>query len=114
MNELEEVKMVQGVPIYDTGDIFYYTFRVHAGAEVPDRTDLMWMREVLQGGAPVQAGTWRTIPPERLTFDSEGWLDLDDELDISGYKTGVYELKVSVKDAASGDIVERTVAFGIE
>jgi VWFA-related protein len=114
VNELEQVKMVQGVPIYETGDIFYYTFRVHAGAEGPGSSDLLWMREVSQGGAPVVEGTWRKIPPETLTFDSEGWFDLDDELDISEYKAGVYELRVSVKDAASGDIVKRTVAFGIE
>lgn len=114
VNELEQVKMVQGVPIFETRDIFYYTFRVHAGVEPPDRPDLFWMREVLQGGAPVAEGTWRKIPLETLTIDSEGWFDLDDELDIRGYNAGVYELRVSVKNAASGDNAKRTIAFGIE
>jgi hypothetical protein len=114
LNELEHIKIVQGVPIYESGDIFYYTFRVHAGVQVPERSDLLWMREVLRGGVPVDEGTWRKIPSDILTADSRGWLDLDDELDISGYNAGVYELRVSVKNAASDDTINRTVAFGIE
>ena len=35
VNELEQVKMVQGVPIFESGDVFYYTFRVHAGIQDP-------------------------------------------------------------------------------
>jgi hypothetical protein len=113
VNELEQVKIVQGVPIYEAGDVFYYIFRVHAGVPEAERSDLFWMREVLQGGVPVMEGTWREIPEDAAAVDGEGWMDLDDELDIGGYNTGVYELRVSVKNAASGEIVKRTLAFGI-
>ena len=114
VNELEQVKMVQGVPIYETGDIFYYSFCVHAGIPAPEQSGLLWMREVLQGGMPVVEGTWQTIPAKTMAADGRGWFDLDDELDISEYKAGVYELRVSIKDAASDDMVTRMVAFGIE
>ena len=119
VNSLEQVRMVQGVAVYKPGDIFYYTFRVHPGREgtgelSPSDPELEWMQEVLKEGKPKETGKWYPVKGASLSADSKGWLDLDDELDISGYKTGVYELKVSVKDAASGDIVERTVAFGIE
>ncbi len=114
VNQLEQVKMVQGVPIYETGDIFYYTFRVHAGVQGPEQSGLLWMREVLQSGALVDGGKWQTIPAKTMAADGRGWFDLDDELDISEYKAGVYELRVSIKDAASDDRVTRMVAFGIE
>ena len=114
VNELEQVKMVQGVPIFNPRDIFYYTFRVHAGVEDPDRSDIFWMREVLQGGVPITEGTWQQISEEMQTTDSEDWFDLDDELFIRDYSAGVYELRVSVKNSSSGEIAKRTIAFGIE
>ena len=69
---------------------------------------------VLQGGKPVVPGKWTPVPGEGIPADSEGWLDLDGELDIGEFDSGVYELQVSVKKAGSDQVVQRGVAFGID
>jgi len=113
VNSLEQVRMVQGVPVYETGDIFYYTFRVHPEEQISEERKLLLMREVLKEGEPVETEEWHRITADSRSLDSKGWLGLDGELDISRYDSGVYELRVRVKDERSDETVERTVAFGI-
>ncbi|MBN2320864.1 MAG: VWA domain-containing protein [Acidobacteria bacterium] len=114
VSDLEQVRMVQGIPVYETGDIFYYTFRVHPGAETLSGSDLLVKWEVMQGGNAVATDAWTPVPAERRNMDGKGWFDLDNEVDIEGFDSGVYELQVSIKKAGSNKIVQRTVAFGVE
>ncbi|MBN2321430.1 MAG: VWA domain-containing protein [Acidobacteria bacterium] len=118
VNSLEQVRMVQGVPVYEKDDIFYYTFRVHAGCEHPENQaseepELLLAREVLKEGKPVETEKWYPVKEANLNADSKGWIDLDGELDISRFDPGVYELRVRVKDVRSNKTAERTAAFGI-
>ena len=71
------------------------------------------MREVLQGGKPIFQETWATISAEDMNADGKGWIDFDGELDISGFNSGVYELRVIARTAGSDKPVQRTVSFGI-
>ncbi|MBN2241455.1 MAG: VWA domain-containing protein [Acidobacteria bacterium] len=114
VNDLERIRMIQGVPLYKAGDIFYYTYRVHPGTPSPGGPGLQRMWKVTRGGEPVAAEDWTPIPEESLETDSKGWFDLDGELDISGFDSGVYELQVGVRQSGSDEIVQRSVTFGIE
>jgi hypothetical protein len=114
VSDLQQVRMVQGVPIYETGDIFYYTYRVHPGASVSGKPDLLVMWEVSQGGSPVAAGEWNSIRAELQDTDAKGWFDLDGELNINNFDTGVYELQVRVRKSDSEEVVQRTVTFGVQ
>ena len=118
VNSLEHVRTVQGVPVYEKDDIFYYTFRVHPGGAPPgepvsEAPGLLMMREVLKEGKPVETGKWYPIEEMYLNEDSKGWINLDGEVDIGRFDPGVYELRVRVKNMRSNQTVERTAAFGI-
>ena len=118
VNSLERVRMVQGVPVYGTGDMFYYTFRVHPGHDRPgdqasEEPELLLMSEVLKEGKPVETREWQPITVENCVTDGKGWFDLDGEVDIGEFESGTYELRVRVKAAESDETVLRTVAFGI-
>lgn len=113
VSDLEQVKMVQGIPMYEQDDIFYYSFRVHPVYQDSDGSDLLLMRELLQRGKPVRTEKWVPIATKQEDTDSKGWFDLDGELDIAELDYGVYELRISVKKDGSDHAVQRTVAFGI-
>ena len=113
VSSLEQTKIIQGVPMYEQDDFFYYVFRIHRPRSASGGSGLELIREVLQGGKPIVQGTWTAIPEEKMNVDLEGWLDLDGEVDISGFDPGVYELRVGAKTAGSDKTVQRTVSFGI-
>ena len=110
---LEQIKMVQGIPMYSTDDIFYYSFRVHRDSPAPGEPELSMMSELLQGGEPVRKEKWSPISTERMDMDGKGWIDLDGEMDIGALRPGIYELHVSVKGSSSEKIIRRTAVFGI-
>jgi VWFA-related protein len=114
VSNLETVRMVQGVPVYERGDVFYYTYRVHRVGDARAGSKLMRMREVLQGGKPIREEPWEPVDEQGTAPDGKGWSNLDGELDIKELSPGAYELRVSVKDAGTDETVRRTVAFGIE
>ena len=111
---LEQIRMVQGVPVYETGDIFRYAFRVHPALKSFEGSELLMSREVLKDGQPIEAGHWLPVPAEERNIDGKGWFDLNGEIDIGGFDPGVYELQVRIKDARSNKSVQRTIAFGIQ
>ncbi|MEJ2110006.1 MAG: hypothetical protein P8Z37_08845, partial [Acidobacteriota bacterium] len=113
LGNLEQIKMVQGVPMYDSDDIFYYSYRVHRSNLAEAGSGLSIMRELLQAGEPVRTGNWQPLSMEYKEADSKGWLDFDGELDISDLAPGVYELKISIREEAPGTVVRRSVVFGI-
>ena len=47
-------------------------------------------------------------------MDSKGWLDVYGEVDIGEVNSGVYELRVSVRDSRSDKTVRRTTVFSVE
>jgi len=113
VGELEQVKMVQGIPMYAQTDIFYYSFRVHPINGVPAESNLLLRRELLRGGKPIRTEEWMTITAEQESADSKGWFNLDGEYDISRLDPGVYEMRITVRNAPSEETAQRTVAFGI-
>ncbi len=114
VSELEQIRMIQGIPLYARSDFCDYSFRVFEGSLNPAGPDLLLMKELLQDGKPVKEEAWRPIPPEDKIKDNKGWFDLDGDVELSGLKPGVYELRVSVKNAAANNVVRRSAIFGIE
>ena len=47
-------------------------------------------------------------------IDSKGWFDVFGEVDIGEVGSGIYELRVSVKDARANKTVQRTAVFSVE
>ncbi|MEJ2245681.1 MAG: VWA domain-containing protein [Acidobacteriota bacterium] len=113
VSKLEQIKMVQGIPMYAQSDIFYYSFRVHHISGVPAESNLLLRRELLREGKPIRTGEWMTITAEQENTDGKGWLHLDGEYDISSLDPGVYEMQITVKSVPSEETVQRAVAFGV-
>jgi hypothetical protein len=114
VSELEQVRMVRGVPLYARDEFCDYSFRIHQDSQTSADTELLWMSELLRGGKPVKQEPWVPIPAEERILDSKGWFDVDGEVDLSGFDPGVYELRVSVKEARSSQTAQRTAVFSVE
>ena len=72
------------------------------------------MRELLQSGKPIKQEPWLPIFEEEMAVDGKGWLEIHDDMDLSKLDPGIYELRVSAKDAQSNKVVQRTAVFGVE
>ncbi len=114
VSELEQIKMVQGIPLFEQGDFFDYSFRVHTDTLTFLEPDLAWMPELYRGGELVKQGQWLPISVEKEDIDSKGWFDVHGEVDIGEVGSGIYELRVSVKDARANKTVQRTTVFSVE
>jgi VWFA-related protein len=114
VSELEQIKIVQGIPLFARNDFCDYSFRVYPGGPASANPDLQWMSELSRDGKPVKQEPWRPVPQEDRNVDNKGWFDLDGEVDLSGFTPGIYELRVSVKDAKSNKTVQRTAVFDVE
>jgi hypothetical protein len=114
VSELEQVKMVQGIPLYARGDFCDYSFRVYQGPKTPADSALVIMKELFQDGKSIKTEEWKPIPAEDMEIDSKGWFDLDGELDLGGFTPSTYELRVSVRDTRSNTTVQRTAVFSVE
>jgi hypothetical protein len=114
VSKLEQIRMVRSIPLFARGDFFDYSFRVYQGALAVAEPKLEWMPELYQGGRLIKEGQWLPIAVERENIDSKGWMDVYGEVDIGKFDSGVYELRVSVKDSRSNKTVQRTAVFSVE
>jgi len=114
IGELEQIKMVQGIPLYAHSDLCDYFFRIYRGAQGAGRSDILWKEELYRNGKPVKQEPWMPVSADGATVEGKGWIEVNGGIDFSEFDSGVYELRVSVKDAASDKTVQRTAVFGIE
>jgi len=114
VSELEQIKMVQGIPLFESNDFFDYSFRVHQDTLSFAEPDLEWMPELLQDGKPIKEEQWLPISVEKEDLDSKGWFDVYGEVELGKLGSGVYELRISVKDSRSDKTLQRTTVFSVE
>jgi len=114
VSELEQIKMVQGIPLFERGDFFDYSFRVYQGTHSAAESELEWMPELYRDGGLIKQEQWLPISVEEEDRDSKGWFDVYGEVDIGEIGSGVYELRVKVKDSKLNHTVQRTTVFSVE
>jgi VWFA-related protein len=115
VSELEQVRIVQGIPLYARGDECDFFFRANQGGRDAAAANLAWMIELLQDGKIVQQRPWLPVSTEEENKkDGKGWFDIDGELDLKGLDPGLYELRVSLKDSGLNKTIQRTAVFGVE
>jgi hypothetical protein len=114
VSELEQIRIVHSIPLYDRDDFCDYSFRVHTGSQAPKDSDVMVMKELLLDGKPLKQEGWTAIPAQGRKLDSKGWFDVEGEVDLAGFAPGVYELRVTVKDSASNKTAQRAAVFSVE
>lgn len=114
ISELEQIKMVRGIPLFERGDTFDYSFRIYQGKQDLAKPDLEWMPELFQDGRLIRESEWQPISLDKEDVDGKGWVDVYGEVDIGKFGSGVYELRVSVKDPHSKQTVQRAAVFSVE
>jgi VWFA-related protein len=114
VSELEQIEMVQGIPLYTRDDFCDYSFRVHQSASPAPEKGVVWMSELLRDGKQVRQEPWKQISREDRILDGKGWFDVDGEVDLSGLDPGVYELRVRTKEDQSDRTIQRTAIFAVE
>ena len=72
------------------------------------------MSELYRSGRVVKQGQWVPISAGKEDIDSKGWCDVYGEVNIGELDSGVYELRVSVKNSPSSKAVQRTTVFSVE
>jgi VWFA-related protein len=112
--DLAKIKLLQGIPLYGHDAFCEYSFRVHRTVRAHTGADLVFMREVLKEGKPLKQEPWLPILKEERIVDRKGWFEVHDDMDLRGFAPGVYELRVSVKDAQSNITMQRTAVFSVE
>jgi VWFA-related protein len=114
VSELEQIKMVQGIPLFERGDSFDYSFRIYQDTPALEKPELEWMPELFRDGKLIKQGQWLPISVEKEDIDSKGWMDVNSEVDIGKFDSGVYELRVSVKGSRSNKAVQRAMTFSVQ
>jgi VWFA-related protein len=106
-------KIIQGVPIYKSGHLLAYYFLVYNGSpKSPLNADLLMQSEIIQGDAVIfksgwQAATGRLIRQNKKGIEVGGLIELN-------VKPGIYELRLTVKDAKSNKTIQQSSIIGVE
>jgi VWFA-related protein len=114
LSDLEQIKIVQGIPFYGHDIFCEYSFRIHPGTREPRESEIKFMRELLKGGRPIKSEPWLPIFEDEKQAANNGWFEIHDDMDLSSLDPGIYELRVTVKDTKSNQTVQRTAVFGVE
>jgi len=114
VSELEQIRMVHSIPLYDRDDFCDYSFRVHTPSTASKDSQLLVMKELLLDGKPFKQEDWKAIAAQAKKAGDKGWLDVEGEVDLAGFAPGIYELRVTVKEKASNKTAQRAAVFSVE
>jgi VWFA-related protein len=104
-------RVVQGVRLYTPEQACAYFFRIYVPGGTESGTPLMFQSELLRLGKPLVQSEWRPVP----TADRDGkGISVSDQIPLGGLTSGLYELRVTVKDTQSKRTAQRTVIFGVD
>ncbi|MGE0129812.1 MAG: VWA domain-containing protein, partial [Blastocatellales bacterium] len=107
-------KMVQGIRYYRNGQSLLYFFRIHnAVAKGQAESDAEMQIEILKDEKAVISIPWQPVTTRQIEKDAKG-LVMGGQLTLQQLQPGIYELRISVKNAKQKRPVQRIVAFGIE
>jgi hypothetical protein len=111
--ELKKIAMVQGVRLFQHNNVCTYAFHVYRSANSPVGSDLTVKAELLKNGKPTKKNQWLPLSGEK-DQSNNGQVYVSGKVDLAGLDPGMYELCVSVRDARSNRIAQRTAVIGIE
>jgi hypothetical protein len=109
----QQSRQADGKPVFKSGDIAAYRLVAYnVTAESAGKRSTMMKIDILQDEKPVYEGPWRDIASRMIRSDSKG-AELGGRVPL-GLPPGLYELRVSVKEAKSKKPLQQTVTFEIE
>ena len=112
-SELRTIAMVQGVRLFHHTNVCTYAFQVYRSANSAVGSDLTCKAELLKNGKPTKKSQWLPLSGGK-NQSNNGQVYVRGKVDLAGLDPGMYELSVSVRDARSNKIAQRTAMIGIE
>ena len=104
-------RVVQGVRLFPHGQACAYFIRIQKGGKSPADIPLVYQTELTRSGKTVLQQDWQpATSPEK---DSKG-ITLTGQINLADLGSGIYELRVAVKEPQSKRVLQRTAVFGIE
>ena len=104
--------VTQGIRVYKRGEVLEYHLMIYGTATQADN-GLEMQTEILRGAETVFQSQWRPVSARTIAKDKKG-LEVSEQFKLNNLKTGVYEIRITVKDAKVKKPPERTVLFGVE
>jgi VWFA-related protein len=113
-DDQKKIMIFYGVPLLPRDQVFNYSFHVYRNDDAFNNTELTIKTELFRGGEMVMEIPWRP-----LAFDPDASLrikrlEVEENLDFSGFDPGIYDLRVSVRDQQLKRTVARTMTIGLE
>ena len=105
-------KMTEGIRFYPRSQSGTYFFRLYQGPKF-SLESLMMQTEFLQNSKSIAQSDWQPVTARQIGSDKKGVM-IGGQIQFDNLKPGIYELRLNVKDAQSKQMVQRTVAFGVE
>jgi len=105
------LRMSQGIRLFPPGAVYGYFFRIQKTPALPDVSGLEYQAEIIEAGKPAASSGWARVPTGKQ--DAKGFT-VDGLIDGTKLSCGVYELRVTVRQAASKLTAQRSVIFGID
>jgi hypothetical protein len=106
-------KMIQGVRYYKGAQPALYYFRLYNLATDKPETETLMQIEILQDEKPLLTIPWQPVTARQIGKDAKG-LVIAGQVEMRNIQTGIYDMRVSVKDSKMKRPIQRSVAFGVE
>ncbi|MEP7339829.1 MAG: VWA domain-containing protein [Acidobacteriota bacterium] len=104
----------QGIRYFQKSEILVYFLRVYpAQNTAKSEVELLMQSQIVKGEKSIYKSPLMPLAERMNTKDKKG-IEISQELKLSSFSPGIYELRVMAKDPKSGQIAQRTILFGIE
>jgi hypothetical protein len=104
-------RVVRGVRLFSAGKVCAYFIRVQKGGKTQADVPLAYQVELIRSGKPIVQQDWLPVTPAEK--DGKG-ISVTGQFSLAGLASGIYELRVTVKELQSKRSLQRTAIFGVE
>ncbi|HSW40101.1 MAG TPA: VWA domain-containing protein, partial [Acidobacteriota bacterium] len=113
-DDLKQVRILYGVPLFPREKPFDYSFHIYRNDSAFTNAELFMRTELFRGGRSVMELPWSELEFDRKESTRRKRVEIDENLDLSGFDPGIYDLRVSVRDRKLKRTVHRTTTLGLE
>jgi VWFA-related protein len=106
-------KMVQGVRYYKASQPVVYFFRLYNLANDQAEAGAVMQIEIMQDDKMILTAPWQPVTTRQIGKDTKGLL-VGGQLAMENIQPGIYDMRVSIKDAKMKRPIQRSAPFGIE
>jgi hypothetical protein len=104
--------VTQGIRVYKRGEVLEYHTIIY-GTATQGENALEMQTEILRGAETIFQSQWRPVSARAIAKDKKG-VEISEQFKLNNLKTGLYEIRITVKDAKTKKPPQRTVLFGVE